>query len=186
MSTTEVKKSSSIVIPARLSYLHVWAPHAMKPTDKAKYRAALLIDKKDTATVAKIQKAIEEAKELGKTRVKDWAGKIPKVLKEIFRDGDAEKDDPNYAGHYFINATSDYQPGVLDSNKEEMLDKTKLYSGCFAKVDINFYGYYANGSAGIACGLNNIMKVKDGPSLAGKRSATEAFKDEEAEDDGGL
>lgn len=164
----------------RLSFVHVWEPTSMQDGAPKKYSAALLIPKSDKATITAINKAIEAATIAG---IPKWGGKKPAVLKMPLRDGDLEKpDDENYKGHYWINATSSQQPGVLDRNKVELIDKTKLYSGVYAMVDINFYAFPSSGNAsttggnkGIACGLNNILLVKDGPALAGKESAKVSF-----------
>lgn len=161
----------------RLSFVHVWEPTSMQDGGPKKYSAALLIPKSDKATILAINKAIAEATNAGLPK---WGGKKPAVLKLPLRDGDVEKpDDENYKGHYWINSSSAQQPGVLDSDKNEMIDKTKLYSGVYAKVDINFYAFNSNGNKGIACGLNNILKIKDGPALAGKESAKIAFAEVE-------
>lgn len=146
-----------------------------------KYSSALLIPKTDKETIKKINAAVEAAIEAGLSK---WGGKKPPVLKLPLRDGDKERpEDENYKGHYFVNATSNQAPGVLDKDKNEMIDKTKLYSGCYAKVDINFYAFNTNGNKGIACGLNNILKVKDGPALSGKEAASVVFADVDVPDD---
>ena len=64
-----------------------------------------------------------------------------------------------------------------------MINKALLYSGAYAKVDINFYPFNTNGNRGVACGLNNILKVKDGPALGGKEAASVAFADVEVPED---
>lgn len=166
----------------RLSFLHVWEPSSMQDGGPKKYSGALLIPKSDKETLKKVNDAIAAAVEAGITS--KWKGKKPPVLKMPLRDGDIERaDDENYKGHYWLNATSSQQPGVLDSNKQEMIDKTKLYSGCYAKVDINFYPFDTNGNRGVACGLNNILKVKDGPALAGRQAASVVFADVEVPED---
>lgn len=183
MSQTNRPVTKVITGVVRLSFLHVWEPSSMQDGGPKKFSAALLIPKSDTETVKKIKAAIEAAKEEGKSK---WGGKVPPVLKLPLRDGDAERpDDEVYKGHYFVNATSAQQPGVLDKDKNEMIDKTKLYSGCYAKVDVNFYAFNTNGNRGVACGLNNILKVKDGPALGGKEAAAVAFADVEVPTDDG-
>lgn len=165
----------------RLSYCHIWEPSSMQDGGPKKYSAALLIPKTDKDTIKKINAAIAAATEAG---IPKWGGKKPPVLKLPLRDGDAERgDDENYKGMYFINATSNQAPGVLDKDKNEMIDKTKLYSGCYAKVDINFYAFNTNGNKGIACGLNNILKVKDGPALSGKEAASVVFANVDVPED---
>lgn len=65
------------------------------------------------------------------------------------------------------------------------LGENDVYSGCYARVSLNFYAFNTNGNKGIACGLGNIQKVDDGERLGGGASAEEDFDFEEvdAEDD---
>ncbi|MNH47869.1 hypothetical protein D3C79_1113270 [compost metagenome] len=60
-----------------------------------------------------------------------------------------------------------------------------MYSGCFARVSVNFYLFDTNGNKGVAAGLNNIVKVQDGEPLAGRASVQSDFADEEFDDDFG-
>ena len=48
-------------------------------------------------------------------------------------------------------------------------------SGCYARVSLNFYAFNSNGNKGIACGLGNIQKIRDGESLGGKTTAADDF-----------
>lgn len=57
-----------------------------------------------------------------------------------------------------------------------------MYSGCYARVSLNFYAFNSNGSKGIACGLGNIQKIKDGEPLGGRCSATDDFRTETDDD----
>ncbi len=58
-----------------------------------------------------------------------------------------------------------------------------MYSGCYCYVSINFYAFAVEGNKGIAAGLNNIMKIKDGDRLSGGASADEDFGDIEPEEE---
>jgi len=153
----------------RLSYANIFTPKAMEGSTDEKYSCCLLIDKNDKPTVNKINKAIEAAKAKGKSE--KWNGKIPGGLKLPLRDGEERSDEhPEYDGMYFINANNKQKPGVLkveNGNKEEVLDPTEVYSGCYALVSISFYPFNSNGNKGIACSLNNILKVADGEPLGG-------------------
>ena len=51
-----------------------------------------------------------------------------------------------------------------------------MYSGCYANVSVDFYAFSVNGNSGIACGLGNIQKVRDGERLTGERSAEDDFE----------
>lgn len=167
----------------RFSYAHVFEPHAMEGNDP-KYSVSVLIPKSDTKTVQAIEKAIEAAKVEGKGK---WNGKVPPNLKTPLRDGDVDRsDDENYAGHWFFNATSKTKPGLVKKGSAglvEITDETEFYSGCYGKASINFYAFNANGNRGIAAGLNNLFKTRDGEALAGKPKAETDFADELGDDD---
>jgi len=164
----------------RLSYANIWAPKSINGGDE-KYSVCLLIPKSDTKTVNGIKKAIEEAKVEGSAK---FGGKIPPALKTPLRDGDEERpDDEAYAGHYFINANSKDRPQIVDARVQPILDQSEVYSGCYAKVSVAFYAFNTNGNKGIACGLGNIQKIKDGESLGGKSRAEDDFAVEGFEDE---
>ncbi|MFC5468437.1 DUF2815 family protein [Cohnella suwonensis] len=173
----------------RLSYCHVFEPQSIDGGD-AKYSTAILIPKSDKETLRKIKAAIDAAKELGKSK---WGGKIPANCKTPLRDGDEERpDDEAYAGHYFLNASAKNKPGVAkpigkDANGKtkfaEITDTTEVYSGCFARVSLNFYPFDAKGNRGVAAGLNNVVKVQDGDFLGGRSSVNDDFANEEFDAD---
>ena len=97
------------------------------------------------------------------------------MLKGGLRDGDVEKEDEAYAGHYFINANSAQKPDIVDANRETLYDSSDFYSGCYGRASVTFYPYNAAGSKGIACGLNNLQKLEDGEKLGGVSSAAADF-----------
>lgn len=167
----------------RFCYAHVFEPTAMNEGDTPKYSVCILIPKSDTATVEKIKKAIEAAKQAGKSQLADKNGKFPSTLKMPLRDGDEERsDDPAYEGMYFINANSYRQPGIVDKALNPIMDRDDFYSGCWGRASINFYAYDKK-SKGIACGLSNLQKLKDDEPLAGGSTAEEDFGGGNAWDD---
>ena len=171
-------------VNTRLSYANVWEPKAMEG-GKPKFSVSLIIPKSDTVTVGKIKAAIEEAYRDGQSKLKGNAKSVPALstLRTPLRDGDLERpDDPAYANAYFVNANSTTAPGVVDANRNEILDKSEVYSGCYGRASISFYAFNANGNRGIACGLNNLQKIKDGEPLGGRASAESDFATEEDED----
>ena len=172
---------TKVIIPCRISFANIWEPHAINGGDE-KYSVSLLIPKEDKATLGKIQKAVEAAKEDAKG--KKWGGKIPPNLKLPLRDGDIDRpDDKNYAGHMFLNATSKDAPQIVDRKVQPILDPMECGSGDYCNVSVNFYGFAASGNKGVAAGLGNIQKVRDGERLAGKASAASDFDEIEGEDD---
>ncbi len=166
----------------RFSYLHVWEPAKIEGSEDEKYSVSLIIPKNDTETLNNIKKAIEAAKEAGKNS--KFGGKIPANLKLPLRDGDIDReDDENYANCYFINANCKIQPGLVNKNGQRITDSTELYSGCYGRASITFYAFNSNGNKGIACGLNSLMKVKDGEALGGRSRAEDDFAEFFEEDD---
>lgn len=170
----------------RLSYLHIWQPKAITEGQDPKYSASIIIPKSDKKTLKKIKAAIEHAKEQGKNN--KFGGKIPAGLKTPLRDGDEERpEDEAYENSYFINANSKTAPGVVDLNLNKIMDQEEVYSGCYGRASVNFYPFNTNGNKGIACGLGNIMKVKDGEPLGGRSAPEVDFNDDfEYEDDDDL
>jgi hypothetical protein len=133
----------------RLSYVNVFQPVDKGDGKTPKYSVSIIIPKSDKDTIAKINKAFEDAKA---NSAGYFGGTVPKLLKGGLRDGDLEKEDEAYANSMFINANSVKKPGVVDADMNAILDADELYSGCFGRVAIEFYPYNMEGSKGIACG----------------------------------
>ena len=173
-------QNTKVIVPCRLSYAHIWEPDSVNGSEP-KYSVSCIIDKDDKDTIAKIQKAIELAKEEGKGK---WGGKIPANLKTPLRDGDIDRpEDEAYAGCMFLNANSRQAPQVVDKKVQPVLDQSEVYSGCYGRVSVTFYAYNSNGKKGVAAGLGNIQKLKDGEPLGSRVSAKDEFDAVEAEDD---
>ena len=188
MTVKAILKGDTKVVTGkvRLSYANIFEPRSINGSEP-KYSVSLIIPKDDTQQIEVIRQAIENAKERDKHK---WGGKIPANLKLPLRDGDLERpDDEAYANSYFINANSTKPPAVVGLHKDAATGKAirlteeEVYSGCYARVSINFYGFNAAGNKGIACGLGNVQKIEDGERLGGGSSAEEDFDFEEVEDD---
>ena len=133
--------------------------------------------------IAKINAAIEAAKEAGKAKIADKNGRIPANLKLPMRDGDIEhSDDPAFENMYFINANSLRKPSIVDRDLNPIMSQDEFYSGCYGRASINLYAFNVS-SKGIAVGLNNLQKLEDGEMLAGGSTAEEDFGGENAFDD---
>lgn len=175
MAKAQADNASTKVITGkvRFSYAAVFEPKAMEGQEKKKYSVSLIISKKDKKTIAAVNAAINAAKEAGKSS--KFAGKMT-GLKMPLRDGDVDRDDdPNYANSYFITASSDMKPGIVDADLNPILDKEEFYSGCYGRASVNFYPFNAAGNKGVACGLNNLQKLDDGERLSGGASAEDDF-----------
>ncbi len=165
----------------RLSYANIWEPKAINEGGEPKYSVSVLIPKTDKKTLKAISDAIDAAIEAG---IGKFGGKKPnkKQIKLPLRDGDVERDDDAYAGHYFLNANSKTAPQIVDQKVQPVLDRSEVYSGCYARVSLNFYAFNTNGNKGIAVGLGNIQKVRDGEPLGGRSNAADDFDSLDDED----
>ncbi|MGH4125624.1 MAG: DUF2815 family protein [Clostridium sp.] len=168
----------------RLSYAHLFEAHAIEGNDP-KFSVSVIIPKSDKVTLQAIKEAVEEAKELGKSKlVAKKGGQIPANIKTPLRDGDEERpDDDAYANCYFLNASSKNKPGVVDQDVQPVLDATEVYSGCYGRLTINFYAFSASGNKGIAAGLGNVQKLAEGEPLGGFTSAASDFDSVESATD---
>ena len=166
----------------RLSYANVWEPKSINGGAE-KFSVSLIIPKADTKTLGAIQKAIDSAIEEGRGK---FGGKVPSkaTLKLPLRDGDVDRpDDEAYTNCYFVNANSSSAPEIVDKSLNPVLNRSEVYSGVYARASINFYAFNSNGNRGIACGLGNIQKVRDGEPLGGKTSAADDFTSDYDGDD---
>lgn len=164
-------------VNTRWSYANIWEAKSING-GTPKYSVSLIIPKDDTLTVNKIKAAIQSAYEEGQSKLKGNGKTIPSfaALKTPLRDGDLERpDDATYKNCYFINANSATAPGIVDADRQPIFERSEVYSGVYGRASINFYAFNSNGNKGIACGLNNLQKIKDGEPLGGKRRAEDDF-----------
>ena len=185
MSTTNIPTKVITGPRTRWSYVNVWQPVSVKGGEP-KYSVSLIIPKTDKTTLGKIKAAIKQAYEEGLSVLKGTSKSTPafSAIKNPLHDGDIERpDDEVYANSYFLNATSKTAPGIVDADRQPILDQSEVYSGCYGRASVNFYAFNVEINKGIACGLNNLMKVADGEPLGGKPRAEDDFKDLDDDDD---
>ena len=159
--TKKITETNIRIGEVRFSYANVFAPRKSDDSSDGKYSVCILIPKNDKATITAIEEAVNAAKQKGKTE--KWGGKIPANVRTPLRDGDIEKeDDPTFEGCYFFNASCKSKPGV------RVLDGGTNYEAI---------PYENSGNKGVAAGLNNLIKTRDGERLSGGRTADEDFGD---------
>ena len=157
-------------VNTRWSYANVWDPKSING-GAPKYSVSLIIPK-----------AYEE----GQSKLKGNGKSVPALsaIKTPLRDGDLERpDDEAYKNAYFINANSATAPGIVDADRQPILERSEVYSGVYGRASINLYAFNSNGNKGIACGLNNLQKIRDGEPLGGKSRAEDDFATADDEDD---
>lgn len=161
----------------RWSYANVWEPKSING-GTPKYSVSLIIPKSDTKTIEKIRAAIQAAYAEGESKLKGNSKAVPRLeaIKTPLRDGDLERPgDEAYADSYFVNANSASKPGIVDADCQQLLERSEVYSGVYGRASISFYAFNSNGNRGIACGLNNLQKLRDGEPLGGRARAEDDF-----------
>lgn len=78
-------------------------------------------------------------------------------------------------GAIFLNLKSKQRPGVVDQNVQDILEESQFYAGCYARASVNAYAYDQKGNRGVAFGLGNIQKVRDGDPLGNRAKPEQDF-----------
>ena len=118
-------------VNTRWSYVNAWEPKSING-GAPKYSVSLIIPKSDTKTLEKIRAAIQAAYEEGQSKLKGNGRSVPALsaLKTPLRDGDAERpDDEAYTNSYFINANSGTAPGIVDADRNPILERSGIFRG---------------------------------------------------------
>ncbi len=155
----------------RFSFVNVYKPTKYKETDEPKYAVTCLMPA-DHPQIKEIQAIVEALKPICAKKTK--SGKLPKDFENPLRDGN-DKEYDGYADMLYVVAKSSSKPGVIDRAKNPITEESQqFYSGCYGHITVNFYPY-SDGS-GVAVGLGNVMKTKEGTKFAGGASAEDDFK----------
>lgn len=170
------KANRDVTVYGRLSYEHLFTPHAVNENADPKYSMTLLIPKTDTKTIEALNTAIGNAVQDGVERhvfkqpIDPTQTKYPPL-----RDGDKPNDSgeprgPEFQGHWFIAAKSSTKrkPFVVDANLQPIIDESEIYSGCYINAAVQFFAYENSGNKGISASLVGVQKVKDGERLGGQ------------------
>ena len=160
----------------RFSFCNLFEPKAPQGGGDPKCSVTLLIPKSDKATLAKIQAAIAEARERFCQR--NGANALPPKPNHTLHDGDGQRDNgeeygPECKGCYVITVSSKQPPVVVDAFGNPVTDPGEVYSGCYGRASINFYGYSRNGKKGISAGLLAVKKLSDGEPFGTVGSASD-------------
>lgn len=181
MSKIKIDGATIATSEVRLSYVYLDKPRE-SADGKEKYSCMILIPKSDPELVEGIKTAMQNAAELGKQRGKGDASRGRNPMK----DGDTHTNmkgellcekAPEVRGHYIMNvsANTTNPPRLYAFNSSGTLREAEegaIYSGCYARVYINFYAYN-NKSIGIGAGLRSVAKTRDGEVL-GEAGMTDA------------
>ena len=184
---TNQYNTSATTGEVRLSYVNLFTavPPVNDPAGKKKFSVTLLIPKTDTETLSRINAAIQEAARKGVEGA--WRGVAPAKLTTPLHDGDGlrESGEPfgeECKGHWVMTARSneDRQPEVVDAQLNPIINQSEVYSGCYARANIQFYPYGGGDTGykkGIGAGLGPVQKLRDGEVLGGGAPAASSVFD---------
>lgn len=171
---------STIMIPeCRMSYPKVFKPELNKLNGKMEYSFVGLFNEKSDLTRMKALAQLALEATWGKDPTQ-W----PPVLKSPFRDQNERAKfvegkkilPPGYVeGHKFVNFKSTKRPGIVDQNVQAIIDESQIYGGCWVQATVRAYTYDQKGNRGVAFGLINIQKIRDGEPLGGGSTPEQDF-----------
>lgn len=164
--------------PFRLSFPALFEPKSFDGGPEKYGCSAIWDPSKFTDADKKLWKELEAALDAeSMNRFKKKVKDLPSNFKRAIRDGAEKADLEGYGeGKRFASLTTKMKPGAI------LLDKTDgssedFYPGCFCRATVTVYSYDNKGK-GVALGLMNIQKIKDGDRLDSRTDAAEDFDDE--------
>lgn len=149
----------------KYSVCAVWEPAKFTPKDKALWTAIQALA--DDVSVEKFKKKLAA---------------LPGNFKKPFRDGEEKADLTGFgAGKVFSNLSSKQRPGLIMLDGTPITDPEDFYPGCYARATITAYAY-DNVGKGVALGLQNLQKIKDGERLDNRTDPNDDFGNAEVDD----
>jgi len=184
MPETKTKKPSIVITPEfRLSFPELFSPRAFR-NQEPKYSVAMLFAK--DADLAPLKKAVQAA-----VKAK-WGDHKPTFRTPLFRDAGEKKYDGYEPGMTLVKATSKFKPTLLDRNREEITDPTKLYAGCYARAFVSvFAGDYREEGQGpvlnsyVKLTLHGVQFIRDGEPFGNRLRIDDIPDDLEPDEEDG-
>lgn len=181
------KTGNLVTAKGRILWYSVFKPRKAKNGKEGKHEFNLLFPK-DADHSALKEAALEAGKDKFSKTFKDAAGKWPSSIKTPFkRTADNDKlvaaleaadlkveDFP-----VFLAARSNDRPGIVGPNgKSDGIEQEHVYSGRWAKMTLDCFGYEFEGNKGVSFGLKNIQLLDNDDELVvggGRVSAESEF-----------
>lgn len=188
MADAQKDLNTSVTTPTfRVSYPSVFQPRYNKLSKKNEYSLEGLFEfKKDSPEMASLKAAANNAciKKWGPDQSKWPKPTAPKVFQSPFKDQvekakDGKQPEGTTAGNVFMRFKCDstkHKPAVVDNNRQEIIEESKFYAGCYARANVNAFAYNEAGNIGVSFGLNALQFVKDGQPFSGRPTVEEAFE----------
>ena len=157
----------------RLSFPHLFKPHAVAEGQEPKFGATFILDNQIHGRLLDQIEALIERVSL------DFFKKKVRLTKTCLRDGNDYPDKDGYGdGVMFIPANVATRPVVVNRDKTPIMEEDGIiYAGCYVNASIRLYAWeHKVGGRGVSAGLRAVQFVKDGESFgAGKVDADKEF-----------
>jgi hypothetical protein len=174
--------SQAILTPIGIaSFINLKEPRAAVPGGELRFKLNIIFDK--VAQNSKFFKALEEGiDEAIKTR---WPHKPPPGLRSPFREaGEKEGQYEGYKkGDIFISPWSKMKPGVVDINRQDIIDFSEIYAGWTCRANVRPFVYENTGNRGCNFTLDSVQFLRPGKRLDGRKAAAESFPDDQEMED---
>lgn len=174
--------ASILTPPGVASFLHLVKPRPLLGrAGTERYSLTIIFDK--AAQLRPEWKKMEEAIDSAiKAR---WPNRLPPGLRSPFRDG-AEKAgqyEGYHPGDLFIQPWSQNKPGVVDIDRQDMIDLSEIYAGWSCRANVRPFAYDEGGNRGCNFLLDSVQFLRPGKRLDGRKAASESFPDDDVADD---
>jgi len=163
------------------SFLNLKEPRAVVAGGDLRYSITLIFDK--AAQRTKEFQALEAA--INEALRQKWPNKLPPGLRSPFRDG-AEKEgqyEGYKSGDIFISPWTKDKPGVVDINRQDVIDFSEFFAGWTARANVRPFAYDQGANKGCGLFLDNVQFLRPGKRLDGRKAASESYPDDQSEEE---
>lgn len=182
MTEAIVYKTNMVLPIGEFTWVFLDNPRVNKqdPSKPPMYETTFLMKKDDK----KVQEKLPEIKACIEAALsKKFGDKKPAKFFNPLRDGDVEVNaqtgEPTYPGYYYIVAKNKAKPGLVDADRNEIIETGAVWSGCKGRISVGFVGFDIASKKGVSCYWNNAQLTDNSaPKLSGKRSAEADFAEE--------
>ena len=151
----------------RVAFSNVFKPK-LNLQGEPKYGLVMLFEK--NTDISKLRELADEAAN------EKWPKGEPTDLRSPFRDGNEKADKyDGFKDTIAVTANSNFKPGLVNQNVEEITSQEDFYSGCYARATVNVYAYEKLGNKGVSFSVQNVQKLGDGEYLGGKSDPKDDF-----------
>jgi hypothetical protein len=170
---------------ATLSFQNLFTPRPRAEGGDPVYSCALIFD--PAAQKSPKYKALQDA--CIEAARSEWGDNVNiKQVKMPFRDAGEKSYDGYRPGDVFISPWSKNKPGIVDTNREDILLSEEVWSGQLVRANVVPFAWSHTGKRGVSFGLNHVQVIQsDGRQrLDGRPSAGSAFDDGEVKGGDGI